>query len=318
MSNPHTASGRGALRVLAPLAFAALLLLSGALVASELAAGMFRPWNDARLAPSAGLLHGYALYAAPGETGPIWSWIYGPVAPLVYLPAVLFPTPAGALAIALLATASIYLAAARGLLARSTSVRGPWYQASFVTLVLYTLAEPALRGAAFWIHADGPAIGFAALACCAISAPERRHRPAALALSALACVLAVATKQVLLPLPIALLAVLVRSAGRRAGAIWLGWAAAGSAAATLVFGAAFGFAALRFNLVTIPLAHPWQWGGGASALARAGGELLLHALPLLAVTAVCWPRHRDALQAVPTARRQPLQEATRADQPAGR
>jgi hypothetical protein len=286
MSNGQPASDASAARARATLALAATALLAAALVAGELAAGMFRPWNDARLAPSAALLHGHALYAAPAETAPIWSWIYGPIAPLVYLPAVLLPTPAGALAIALAMTATIYLGAARLLLLRATAARGPWFEASFAALVLYSLAEPALRGAAFWVHADGPAIGLATLACASIATPERRERPAPLALGALASVLAVATKQVLLPLPLALLAAVAWTSGRRAGIRWLAWTAAWSLATAALFVSAFGLDALVFNLVTIPLAHPWQWGGGAGALARAGGELALHALPLLGLAAL--------------------------------
>lgn len=282
------------MHVAATLAIAAILLLTSAIVASELLAGMFRSWNDIRLAPSAGLLHGYALYSAPGEQGPIWSWIYGPVATLVYLPAALLPTPAGALGVALLATAAIYLTAARGLLARSSSARGLVFEASFAALVLYSLAEPALRGAGFWIHSDGPAIGFAALACAAIATPAQRRRPAALALCALASVLAVSTKQTLAPLPLAIGGTLAWTAGRRATSIWLGWLVGGAAAAALGFGVAFGWNALVFNLLTIPLAHPWQWGGGAAAIARAGGELALLALPLLALLAFDLSRHANA------------------------
>ena len=294
MSNRLATPRRSTKRVATTLAIATLLLLTAALVASELLAGMFRPWNDIRLAPSAGLLHGYALYSAPGEPGPIWSWIYGPVATLVYLPTALLSTPARALGAALLATAAIYLTAARGLLALSTRARGRAFEASFAALVLYSLAEPALRGAGFWIHADAPAIGFAAIACAAIATPQRRARPAALALCALASVLAIGSKQVLAPLPLALGGTLMWTAGRRAATIWLGWLAGCAAAASLGFGVAFGWESLVFNLITIPLAHPWQWGGGAGAVARAAGELLLHAAPLLALLAFDRSREDDA------------------------
>ena len=54
------------------------------------------PWNDSRLAPSAALLHGYGLYYLPGD-GPMLGHIYGPVAPLAYLPALAWSTPTAAI-----------------------------------------------------------------------------------------------------------------------------------------------------------------------------------------------------------------------------
>ena len=124
MSNHPPRATRSSNGMLTQLLLAMVLLLATALVASELAAGMFRPWNDIRLAPSAGLLGGYPLYLDPTATGPIWSWIYGPVAPLFYLPAVLLPTPATAVGAGLIMTAAVFLYAGRALLTRSSTTRG--------------------------------------------------------------------------------------------------------------------------------------------------------------------------------------------------
>ena len=74
MSNQQHAAERDPKWFFAAAAVALAMLVASALVAGELAAGMFRSWNDVRLAPSAGWLHGYELYYAPGESGPIWSW----------------------------------------------------------------------------------------------------------------------------------------------------------------------------------------------------------------------------------------------------
>ncbi|MCA9509536.1 MAG: hypothetical protein KC560_02450, partial [Myxococcales bacterium] len=114
MSDPKTAHAPRRASAAATLV-AACAVLAGALVACEIAAGLFRPWNDARLAPAAGLLHGYGLYVGPGETGPLWSWIYGPVGPFAYLPAAWLPTPATAVAAGLVWTAALVLGSGRAL-----------------------------------------------------------------------------------------------------------------------------------------------------------------------------------------------------------
>lgn len=281
MSNRPSLATRPTTEVLATLLVGLALLMAALLVTCEVAAGMFRSWNDARLAPSAALLQGFSLYSGPADSGPIWSWIYGPVAPLVYLPAALLPTPASAVAMGLAMTAAMFVGSARWLLRRSSPARGLAGEATFAALILYTLAEPALRGAGYGIHADAPAIALAAVACAAISDPSRRTRSAALSFSALACVLAVATKQVLLPLPFAIAAFLAWAGRRPQLRIWLLWLTVWAAAATLGFGLWFGLDPLFFNLVTLPAAHPWQWGGGGGALARAAAELGLRAWPLL-------------------------------------
>ena len=292
------------------VALVAALVCVAALVATELAAGLFRPWNDARLAPSAALLRGLPLYLAPGEPGVVWSWLYGPIAPLVYLPAAAAGTPARAVATALVATAALVLGSMRLLLARSTRVRGAAFEAAFATLVLGTLVDPALRGAAFWVHVDAPAVALAALATAALARPVTSGSPEsaasvasadpsgssgspdptsaarAIAIGAVASALAVATKQVLVPLPLALGAWLVWTRGRADATRFAVIAAATGIAVAALSVAVFGARALWFNLVTIPSAHPWQWGGGAAALLRATGESALRVVPLLAILAL--------------------------------
>ena len=77
--------------MLPTLGVIALLLLGAPVLASTA-----NVWNDIRLAPTAALLQGYRMYYMPGE-GPMLGHIYGPVAPLAYLPALLWSTPAAAI-----------------------------------------------------------------------------------------------------------------------------------------------------------------------------------------------------------------------------
>jgi hypothetical protein len=292
MSNHPPRATRSSREPLLQLLLAMVWLLAAALILSELAAGLFRPWNDIRLAPSAGLLQGHPLYLTATQAGPIWSWIYGPVAPVFYLPAVLLPTPATAVSAALLMTAVVFLAAGRVLITRSSFARGLPREAAFAAFVLYTLGEPALRGAGYSVHADAPAIALAALACAVILPVARRDERRALSLSALASVLAVATKQVLLPLPFTIVLYLACTGGWSRAGQWLVPAAFWAGLVTLLSLLCFGPDALAFNLVTIPAAHPWQWGGGASALATSGLEWILRAWPF-ALLVVCEGTARD-------------------------
>lgn len=264
---------------LAALCVAACGAVAAALAASELASGMFRPWNDARLAPAAGLLRGYGLYVGPGESGPLWSWIYGPVGPLAYLPVAWLPTPALAVAAGLAWTALLYFGAARCVLARAASARGLALHAAFVAFALASLHEPAMRGQAFWIHVDAPALAFASAGALAIASAERRARARCIAASAAACALAIATKQPMLGLPVGIALFLARASGARSAFAFLGGTALAFAAIAGAAAALEGAEAVWQSAVAIPLAHPWQWGGGASALARASGEWCAKALP---------------------------------------
>ena len=56
-------------------------------------------WSACRLAPTIGLVHGYPLYS-PNSGGVINGWLYGPIAPLIWLPAGWADSPLPALAIA--------------------------------------------------------------------------------------------------------------------------------------------------------------------------------------------------------------------------
>jgi hypothetical protein len=56
-------------------------------------------WNELRLAPSFLLTHGLPVYPAPGQ-GAVTTWIYGPITPLLFLPATLAENSAAALQIA--------------------------------------------------------------------------------------------------------------------------------------------------------------------------------------------------------------------------
>lgn len=225
--------------------------------------------NAIRLARSAVLLDGQALYPPPGE-GIITASMYGPVSAAAYLPAFLGPTPIAALYLGqVLSTLFFFGGAAAVLFARrperdlgATVATGALF--AVVTIDLWALRYPALT-----IHADAPTLGLGALAV----AFFLRDRPIAATLCA---VLAVWSKQVALGVPAALLlhAVLAdgRRGARRFGVPLVAW----GIGVGLVFVVAFGpIGPMLYHLVEVPGRQPWRWGGGAAALA--------HSLRLLVV-----------------------------------
>ena len=249
----------------------------------------FVDWNAARLAPAFALARGLQVYSTP-DSGFVLNTIYPPLSMVAYLPATLFLNPT----VAILAGSTLSLVYFLAPIAWLCMGRGRGYTstgyrlfASFVFLgfVLLAVTRPPLAvGSA--IHADSPAIGFAAFAC--IILISHREKPGSstlrMIISTLFATLAVATKQTLFPILIVLpLWFGIQHGVRRAIHLslllffWL------SMAGLLCIGI-FGKAELFFNILDIPRKHPWIYGKFSSfqTFFLLFGELVDHGLPVLA------------------------------------
>ncbi len=228
------------------------------------------PWNDLRLAPSFALSRGVPVY--PGvQSGPVSTWIYGPLPVLLWWPA----TWAASAAHAVMAAGAINLIVALGAIA---AVCAFWPAPAGKSLPVSHRLLAAAAAVALWpravfqfLQADNVAEALGLLSLLILlTARSRRGRwsAAALAVAGLAC------KQTSIGVPLAEIVWLGltagwKEAGRHAGrCLIVGVVLAG------VFIPAFGWQGLRLNLLGVPGHLPW--------VPQPGHRLLEH-LPALAV-----------------------------------
>lgn len=233
---------------------------------------------DHRLAPTFGLVHGYRLYY-PGDQGPVLSTLYGPVTALVYLPAALASTPAGAMFLAALITMALFYGGSWFAL-RQAAPRAKWWQMLGV-MVTAAWAIPPLQRAASTIHADAPAAGFAAVAVAfAMRSKWRVSRWENEFFCGAFCVASILAKQNMVPLVVGLAAwIFLRSR-------WKGLAIFG--ASSLICSTAMlalievrlgGIKAFLFNCYYLPRHQPYEM----ALLFPAWSQLVIASFALLAI-----------------------------------
>lgn len=265
-------------RFLAALAAVGLLVLAGICVGGVLRAPFFG-WNGARLAPTFALVNGYQLYY-PDGIGPVLNTIYGPVTALAYLPSTLAQSPTSALIVASVVSLVLVFAPPVWLLGRR-----PVGMAALLCFGLLAMHSYPVKYAAFCVHADAPALGFAGLACAAIYLRKDAEEWKLLGASAVLAVLSVWAKQTMVLMPVAL-----------AVSVWVMFGAASfkryllalcgvGAVVTAVFVLVFGWEPLWFNLVKVPSHHPWQ-GERMGCLLQAVQELVVSSSVPLVVVAI--------------------------------
>ncbi|MGI8904974.1 MAG: hypothetical protein ACR2IE_00595 [Candidatus Sumerlaeaceae bacterium] len=233
------------------------LILLGQLAEAALL-GSLLDWNASRLYPTFLLRAGLSIYAAPG-TGPILSTIYGPLTWIAYLPATFAELPfclyVGSGLSVLFFFTPAFLA-----IYRDAVHHGDRLLAAALCYIFFMAAKvnPALATSAFWIHADAPALGFTGMAAVFLylgrGSPSHSH----LAASACCAVLAVWTKQTVVPVIIALPLIAYFQTGLRAFRFYLVYLVA---AGILVSGALiawFGWRTLFYNMLVIPGGHPFR------------------------------------------------------------
>lgn len=232
--------------------------------------------NALRLTPSFALVRGYQLYYGAGE-GPVLDYIYGPITALVYLPAVVANSPIIALVVAQLISVALFFIPILWLhtgchpeLARPTL---PTVYA-FIWFCLVTFYSRALSYSAFAVHADAPALGLGAGACAVL---YRHDIPPGFwrsLLSAGLAVLAIATKQTMLALPLALSIYVLAVSGWRSFVDYLFCLGATCAVLGAILLSTVDVPAFLFNVVTLPASFPIE------ATKRWVGTFLAH---------MCWP-----------------------------
>ena len=206
-------------------------------------------WNDVRLAPSLALLRGVNFYP-PQDAGAVTTWMYGPLPAILWAPAVLASTAAGAV----LAAGTINLVF--NLIAIGATValwpaeltRAQRLTAGLLAIVIWPFASFQ------YLQADNVAIALGLLANLAL---VRAHRPWHLWFAALLAVAPIACKQTSIGMAAAQLVWLAATLGRAAaGRHVLRCAVTGLGLAAVVFGP-LDWHGVLFNMVTVPGNLPW-------------------------------------------------------------
>ena len=232
-------------------------------------------WNELRLAPTFALLHGETLYPSL-DGGPLSTWIYGPVASLVNLPATLAPTATAAIGIAGAVNLLTLVVPPVVLIFGAVELKVCGWPARVLAGAVTILLLPA-TSMQFQV-ADHTAIALGLLSCGVLARAPDRNTAAAAALA----VLAAGAKQTALFLIPAQAAWLFLSGARAAGRRYLLWGAFAGAASVAGAGLAFGFPGLWLNLVAIPARLPW--GDVLDKLTRRAPQLAAQlTLPWLAL-----------------------------------
>lgn len=236
------------------------LLAAGIIVWSWLGAAPFMYWNSPCLAPTFAVYYGYDLYYPFGE-GPMLSTMYGPATALAFLPSVFAVNPTEALLFADLLNViyfSLPIALVCLRLDSDPKRRAGAALAALLAFAGLALTSTGLRDVARHVHADAPCVGLGAVACLAmVWSPARpgwkRH-----VLSALLVALSASTKQVALPMFLALPFFCAAAWGRSDGLRNLLAMTAVGAVTASVWILLHGVGPLWFNLLTVPGNYPWQ------------------------------------------------------------
>lgn len=246
-------------------------------------------WNSARLYPTHLIAAGISPYPTP-NVGVTTGWIYGPIMPLLHLPATWASSLPWALVVSGIINQAALLVPAGGLVWVALRSSGMPRVESLLGLIGFFglfLIVPQTRNYLFWIHCDQVAIGMAIASCWSLARVLVGRSSSTLPAAALAAA-AIWSKQVAVLLPVGQLLVLAWSTrdARRVLRFALELLAAGLAFAA-VFVVWFGFDALAFNLWTVPAGHGFK---SASAFGEALGQFIIVAAP--ATVATWWAMRR--------------------------
>lgn len=238
-------------------------------------------WDTSRLTPSVAWLRGHDVYAGYAD-GPVESTMYPPFWVISYSPAGIGQTPAQVLQIGALLTLSFAFVPIMLAFARTS----PNIHLTLLGLSCFIfLCRPitSLQQSLFAPHADAPALGLSLAACwVAFRNADRSahwHIPAMATLAWLS----VWSKQVMVPILLALPLWLLMLHGRRSAlrlVIWL--VVTGGLLAGLLL-SLFPADDVIFNILTIPARVPWSadpYPRGLQLLATLV-ELLRHSLAIL-------------------------------------
>ena len=212
------------------LAFTAPLF--GILILADLIAGVLRSvaewhWNDPRLARGIALWYGYSLYPGRDSRMPIIGTMHGPLPHLLYSSLVILKNPTLLLLAACLLSCLLYFGAVLWL-----HLRAGWSLASaygFFACAALLLASPGARFSGLTVHVDALAMCCVMLAA-GLIAREEPPQAGTLTASAILAMLAVASKQTMAPVAIALPCFVLMVEGKRAFARYVAVQVAASVA----------------------------------------------------------------------------------------
>jgi len=192
------------------------------LFAFEVFAGILKAptfiWNEIRLSRSLALFRGFHIYRGEHELGPIIGTLHPPISHFLFLLVVAIHDPTTSIvAGSLLAVTVVFSALGFALVRNAPPVSGRWAitSASFLFCGFLIIQSEGTYNAAFSIHTDAAALAFATVAC-AFASGRNRMTTASLWMSAAACALAVASKQTIAPVVLAIsLYIAITESGKR-------------------------------------------------------------------------------------------------------
>lgn len=124
-------------------------------------------WNGARLAFSAAILNGYKLYYPPNQ-GPILGMMYGPLAPLLWMPAMLLKSISMQIVVASWITYFIIITPMFVLVMRN-NWRDSFSRVHAFGCILLAIsllyAIPSMKYITTWVHVDSVAVSLGLLSC---------------------------------------------------------------------------------------------------------------------------------------------------------
>lgn len=211
---------------------------------------------------------GYPLYYGPAA-GPAIAAIYGPVSVLAYLPATLTHSPELSLRIAEAIAIGFFFLPVLWLCTAGTLKDKPLFAfalTAFLCFCFLAILLTNLRNAAFTVHADAPTLGLCALACACLYFRKNPNHWGALLGSSIFVILAVWSKQVAVPLILALsLYVFLADGWPTLKRFLLCLLIAGILISGL-FLMIYNPHDMLFNMFTLPSRHPLKDGGWVMVL----------------------------------------------------
>jgi hypothetical protein len=198
------------------------------LFAIEVLGGILRAptliWNEIRLTRSMALLHGFSLYPGEHDSGPIIGTLHTPISHFLFLPAAAIQDPTTSiLAGSLLACVLVFSALGFALVRSAPPVSGRWVIAavSFLFCGFLIVQSEGASNTAFGIHTDAATLAFATIACTLVAGPNRITPASSIWMATAACVLAIACKQTIAPVVVAIAVYVLIAEGRKRFALFL-------------------------------------------------------------------------------------------------
>jgi hypothetical protein len=162
-------------------------------------------WNEIRLSRSLALLQGFSLYPAEHEIGPIIGTLHPPLSHYLFLPAAAIHDSTTSIVAGSLIACLMVFSALGFALASAAPAGGRWAitAMSFLFCGFLIVESEGTFTAAFRIHADAPALAFATIACTFVGTRNRRMPSSSIWIAAAACTMAIASKQTIAPVALA-------------------------------------------------------------------------------------------------------------------